>query len=156
MGHVYLQLDKRLKASWLCLARLCLLLPLLAPSAPPQEENQLCSPTATMKRRLWRDNGALYARASNSQAPRADSVQQALPFPLRLGRNRDASVTGRKGGATQGKQVARQGMKEALVWGPQNSQGAETTHSATVPLGTGGAALKCTAPEPGWATAFCL
>ncbi|KAM9562004.1 uncharacterized protein ACIB01_005410 [Guaruba guarouba] len=40
-----------------------------------------------------RDNGFLYACASNSQAPRADSVQQGLPSPPRLGRNRDASVT---------------------------------------------------------------
>lgn len=61
-----------------------------------------------------------------------------------------------RGGAAQGKQVARRGMKGALVWGLQNSQGAETTDSATVPLGTGGAALKCTAPEPGWATALWL
>lgn len=30
--------------------------------------------------------------------PRADSVQQALPSLLRLRRNRDTSVTGRKGG----------------------------------------------------------
>lgn len=41
---------------------------------------------------------ALYACASNSQAPRADSVQQALPSLPRLGRNRDASVTGKKRG----------------------------------------------------------
>lgn len=41
---------------------------------------------------------ALYARASNSQAPGADSVQQALPSLPRPGRNTDASVTGRKRG----------------------------------------------------------
>lgn len=141
-----------MKASRLHSAKLCLLLSPPPRSALPREENQLCSPTAAVKRRLWRDNGSLYACASNSQAPRADSVQQALPSPPRLGGNRDASVTGRKGGAAQGKRAACRCMKGALVWCLQNSQGAKATDSRTVPLGTGGAAPNHTAPEPGWAT----
>lgn len=47
-------------------------------------------------------------------------------------------------------------MKGALVWGLQNSQRAETTDSATVPLGPGGAAFKGTTSEPGWATGLCV
>lgn len=47
-------------------------------------------------------------------------------------------------------------MKGALVWGLQNSQRAETTDSATIPLGPGGAAFKHTASEPGRATALCV
>lgn len=47
-------------------------------------------------------------------------------------------------------------MKGALVWGPRNSPGAETTEAAAAPLGTARAALKRTASEPGWHPALCL
>lgn len=50
--------------------------------------------------------------------PRADSVQQALPSLLRLRRNRDTSVTGRKGGGHTGQAGGTLRHERRLSLGP--------------------------------------
>jgi len=115
MGHVALHLARDREPA-VSVQRDCALL-------LPREENQLRSPTATAKSGLRRDNGSLCARARNSQAPRADSVQQALPSLPRLGRNRDASVAGRKAGGPRRARRRQPRRERSLSPGPAEQPG---------------------------------